>query len=70
VVALGAGLEPEALTEATNMTLMLCVQHAIGRWVPEGFGYRLPGDRTAVRRLASVVARYAAGGIDAMGRPR
>jgi AcrR family transcriptional regulator len=70
VAALGAGLEPEALTEATNMTLMLCVQHEIGRWVLERFGYRLPGDRIAVRRLATVVTRYAAGGIHAMGGPR
>jgi hypothetical protein len=49
---------------------MLCVQHEIGRWVLERFGYRLPGDRIAVRRLATVVTRYAVGGIHAMGRPR
>ena len=68
VAAVGEGLTGDALTRATNMTLMLCVQHEIGKPVLVKIGYRPPETRAEVSALARSVCAYAAGGIRSVAR--
>jgi len=60
-------LDKRSLGQVTNMTLMLCVMHEMGRPVIEKFGYEPPRRRVDVARLGDVVTRYAMGGIAASG---